>query len=538
MSLFSDKFSLPSNPHEWGAGLTKDFVEADDDMHNPDTAEAPRSTSGPITRRGFTNLGCLFLLLLCLLGLFVGYPVTHYFTKHNQSNLGGFNLGGINATGQVPLMAGNFALIDRDTPQDAYTKASWQDQGEMELVFSDEFNMDGRTFYPGDDPFWEAVDLHYWATNNLEWYDPEAVTTKEGALTITFSEKRNHDLNYQGGLLSTWNKFCFTGGYIETSVVLPGMSNVVGLWPAVWTMGNLGRAGYGASLEGMWPYTYDACDVGTLANQTKDGRPLAATVNGDKGKGGVLSYLPGQRLSRCTCDGENHPGPKHSDGTYVGRGAPEIDIFEAQVSNKVGQVSQSAQWAPFDARYHWNNSTDNLIANPLISKQNSFIGSVTQQATSVVSTTNSKCYEMGGTGCFAIYGFEYKPGFDDAYITWINDNKVAWTMKAGGVGANQLVDISARPVPQEPMYIIANLGMSKGFGDIDFQHLVFPVTMKIDYIRVYQPKGAKNIGCNPKDFPTTDYINANMEAYTNANLTTWSGDYKQPVPKNRLLDQC
>lgn len=47
------------------------------------------------------------------------------------------------------------------------------------------------------------------------------------------------------------NKFCFTGGYIETSVQLPGASNVLGLWPAIWTMGNLGRAGYGASLEGM-----------------------------------------------------------------------------------------------------------------------------------------------------------------------------------------------------------------------------------------------------------------------------------------------
>ena len=47
------------------------------------------------------------------------------------------------------------------------------------------------------------------------------------------------------------NKFCFTGGYIETSVMLPGSDNIVGLWPAVWTMGNLGRAGYGASLEGM-----------------------------------------------------------------------------------------------------------------------------------------------------------------------------------------------------------------------------------------------------------------------------------------------
>jgi beta-glucanase (GH16 family) len=33
-------------------------------------------------------------------------------------------------------------------------------------------------------------------------------------------------------------------------------------------MGNLGRAGYGASVDGMWPYSYDTCDVGTLPNQT------------------------------------------------------------------------------------------------------------------------------------------------------------------------------------------------------------------------------------------------------------------------------
>jgi hypothetical protein len=54
-------------------------------------------------------------------------------------------------------------------------------------------------------------------------------------------------------------------------------------------------------------------------------------MGGDPSKGGVLSYLPGQRLSRCTCPGEDHPGPKHSDGMYVGRSAPEIDVFEAQV---------------------------------------------------------------------------------------------------------------------------------------------------------------------------------------------------------------
>lgn len=40
----------------------------------------------------------------------------------------------------------------------------------MELVFSDEFNTDGRTFYSGDDPYWEAANMHYWSTNDLEWY--------------------------------------------------------------------------------------------------------------------------------------------------------------------------------------------------------------------------------------------------------------------------------------------------------------------------------------------------------------------------------
>ena len=37
------------------------------------------------------------------------------------------------------------------------------------------------------------------------------------------------------------------------------------------------------------------------------------------------------------------------------------------------------------------------------------------------------------------------------YITWLSDNKPAWTIRAGGVGADNMVDISARPVSQEPM---------------------------------------------------------------------------------------
>lgn len=122
-------------------------------------------------------------------------------------------------------------------------------------------------------------------------------------------------------------------------------------------MGNLGRAGYGASLDGMvrvifdllflclthifqWPYSYDACDVGALANQTLNGLPLAATTGGDPGANDELSYLPGQRLSRCTCPGESHPGPMHSDGTFVGRAAPEIDVFEAMVNTRISHFDE------------------------------------------------------------------------------------------------------------------------------------------------------------------------------------------------------
>lgn len=60
-------------------------------------------------------------------------------------------------------MLGNRGLIDIDTPEDVYFKPSVADPRiQMQLVFSDEFNVEGRTFYPGDDPYWEAADLHYW----------------------------------------------------------------------------------------------------------------------------------------------------------------------------------------------------------------------------------------------------------------------------------------------------------------------------------------------------------------------------------------
>ena len=88
-----------------------------------------------------------------------------------------------------------------------------------------------------------------------------------------------------------------------------------------------------------------------------------------------------------------------------------------------------------------------------------------------IPVADSDCYELNG-GCYAVYGYEYKPGFveDKAvctsphapglcvdtilsaqYITWINDNKTAWTMNVAGTAADSRVNIGPRPVPQEPM---------------------------------------------------------------------------------------
>ncbi|KAI0094797.1 glycoside hydrolase family 16 protein [Irpex rosettiformis] len=536
----SDKFSLSPNPNEWGANLSVNHREQDDFIHNPDPRRDHKNDQGGtiFTSRGLVNLGCLAVLITGILALFAGYPIISHFTKHRQATFGAFNLGGTNKTGQVPEILGNRGLIDYDTPSNAYSKPDYVNGKKWQLVFSDEFNVDGRSFYPGDDPYWEAADLHYWQTNNLEWYDPAAVTTKNGSLQITLSRKDTHGLDFQGGMVTTWNKFCFTGGLLETSVILPGINNIVGLWPAVWTMGNLGRAGYGASLEGMWPYTYDACDVGTVHNQTNNNLPVAAVEDGDPYNDNHLSFLPGQKLSRCTCPGESHPGPVHENGDYVGRAAPEIDVFEAQITGGTGQVSQSAQWAPFNAFYEWFNTTDNLIiADPDVTIFNVYVGGVFQQATSSVTDTNPKAYELSGQQ-FAVYGFQYAPGFDSAYIAWIANDKVAWTLKQPGMAADKRVEINDRPIPQEPMYIIANLGMSTNFGKVDLDHLTFPTTMSIDYIRVYQDPGALNIGCDPIDFPTADYINTYIEAYTNPNLTTWRDDFKQPFPKNSFLKEC
>lgn len=90
---------------------------------------------------------------------------------------------------------------------------------------------------------------------------------------------------------------------------------------------------------------------------------------------------------------------------------------------------------------------------------------------------------------------------------------------------------------------------------MDVTHIPYPVTMRVDYIRVYQPKNAKNIGCDPPDFPTAAYINKYVQprlisgpytddviryidAYSNWNYTTWVDGFNGTIPKSSYLGQC
>ncbi|EEB99503.1 hypothetical protein MPER_00808 [Moniliophthora perniciosa FA553] len=109
-SFVSDKFSLSPDPTTWGADLSLNNPEPDDELHTPDPRRDRTTDSGGtlFTQRGISNLGCLFLLGSTITTLFAGYPIINYLTTHEMSFLGGFNLGGINASGQVPTMPGKW----------------------------------------------------------------------------------------------------------------------------------------------------------------------------------------------------------------------------------------------------------------------------------------------------------------------------------------------------------------------------------------------------------------------------------------------
>ncbi|TFY82614.1 hypothetical protein EWM64_g1400 [Hericium alpestre] len=466
-------------PYMWD---TKD-PDLDDALHNPDPIrDAALDRSFTLwSARGWMNVSALVIIIAGLLMLFAGYPIISFYRRTPLETLGS-NFGGSNSTGQIPSLINLPQLIDPDTDPQFHTKVT-SDGQTWNLVFSDEFNKDGRTFWPGDDPFWEAVDFQYWPTGDLEWYNPQACF-KDGTNSVS------------------------RRAYSRSRLACPGApklqvsGQVLGRWETL-----SGRAGYGATTEGTWPYSYDACDLGAFPNQTNpDGQGPPGALEGSL-SGGPISFQPGQRLSSCTCDGSDHPGPN----VKTGRSAPEIDVIEAQIDVNVfrGEASQSFQTAPFNYQYKFDNSSGpTTISDSSITKLNSYTGGTYQQALSAVTYLDSQNYNGQG---YAPYGFEWwsnPKNREEGYIQWSVNDQPTWKLTAASLAGDPESQISSRLIPEEPMYIILNFGMSPSFQKQDFMHLEFPSHMYVDYVRVYQSPDVQNgVGCNPPSHPTTDYIN-------------------------------
>jgi beta-glucan synthesis-associated protein KRE6 len=162
--------------------------------------------------------------------------------------------------------------IDPDTSISEKFVTSFVDKRVYELVFSDEFEKDGRFFH---DPKWTAMEKDDYTNYALQYYKSDLVTTSNGFLNISTivadityntndilakpGTKGKNTKNYQSAMVNGWNKFCFTGGIVEISAKLPGKHNAGGLWPAMWLLGNMARATYVGSSNNVWPWSYNTC---------------------------------------------------------------------------------------------------------------------------------------------------------------------------------------------------------------------------------------------------------------------------------------
>ncbi|EOD34380.1 hypothetical protein EMIHUDRAFT_449354 [Emiliania huxleyi CCMP1516] len=136
------------------------------------------------------------------------------------------------------------SLIDVDTPLEELETVGLGDGESYRLVMSDEFETEGRRFSEVDrDPIWTAVARHDPTNGNLAYMTPQMVSTHAGALEI----------------------YTTNTGFRASR-------------PAIWMLGNLGRATYPLSNDGLWPFSFGACDRARLG---------AAAVPGARRAGGV-----------------------------------------------------------------------------------------------------------------------------------------------------------------------------------------------------------------------------------------------------------
>jgi beta-glucanase (GH16 family) len=442
--------------------------------------------------------------------------------------------------------------VDPDSPEDVQRRVSTYDGREYKLVMSDEFNVDGRQFKDGWDPMWTAETHQDDAMTStglgaLQYYNWSNAKAENGYLNITTTDekttwrgynpyKRKYETlkkEFKSAMVSSWNKFCFTGGIIEVSVKLPGDAHTGGLWPAFWLLGNLGRSTYEASTNLIWPWSYDQCN-----------RDLQVA----------------QEVS--ACNAVRHFGFNR----FQGRGSTEIDVFEAMPGpwpedtpswDPIGKpyMSHTLQVAPGIPDHRPKNGEQidkqhqkwykGMSYGVNVTSNYHFYGMVIDKTSpqEPVYRSAKQSYKADGISAltsladtyfneFHTYSLEWQPG-PEGFLRWYRDGQTIFTIEA------PTLDLTGAQIPEEPSYIIFNTAVSSSWGFPDpcppgcdcscydcsdpecacafydgFCNML-PSSYLVDYVRVWQANDThQTTGCNPPNFPTRRYIASHSSRYT------------------------
>lgn len=432
--------------------------------------------------------------------------------------------------------------LDRDTPADALATTSLVDGAAFDLVFSDEFQVDGRTFDDGHDPRWTATDKNDYTNTALHYFSKDKLTTGGGKLNITTTSEsitfRAQDdesfsmqtvtKDYISGMVQGWDKFCFTGGIIEVRAKLPGNPYAGGLWPAIWILGNLARATYVATSDWVWPWSYDECN-----------RDLQRK----------------QLISECS------PNSHFGLNPHQGRGAPEIDIMEAmpgwgdakpsdikkpyfsaslQVSPgidsktrpKKGDFPIKGKW--YEGMDYGKNTSQNIFfyGDKSIKKDDRY--SYQTDALSGNTQMWGDTWQEYHTWRLEWQAPESDVSGQGGFVKWFLDDELIYGIDGQVVGKPK-----GAKIPSEPMYVILNTGVSSTWGFpepcapgcacdcYDCKSWAckcaiapgfcesLPAHFLIDYVRVYQNKADPNqkVGCSTPERPTAKFIQGNRQRF-------------------------
>lgn len=431
------------------------------------------------------------------------------------------------------LVECNGGWIDPDTKPQYYKAKSYTKDKDYELVFSDEFDIAGRSFHDGSDPKWTAINKDDYTNFALQYYNSSLVRTENGYLNISSiikdvefysspnGKKTLNKKNYQSGMIQGWNKFCFTSGVLEISAQLPGHHDIGGLWPAMWLLGNLARATYVSSSNNIWPWSYDTCDT---------------------------ELQPQQFFSKC--NKINHFNLHPSQG----RGAPEIDMLEVMagkeklINTPINKpyYSTSLQIAPANKNYRptatelpdydqWYNHGLDYGENTSL---NIFFYGMYLEGTSKEKSyradaisANTNLTESHFTSQH-VYRLEWETG-PEGFLEWYLDDKFVFRIESS------TLNLTGALMPEEPMYLLINTAISYTWGfpepcpegcpcscfDCRLAECAcgipnnfcqnFPAYFLVDYIRLYQDKSNPNhtIGCSTQNHPTKKFIDAHPYMY-------------------------